>query len=317
MSGTKYPAAIDDNTSLVLSTDLVTPVKSQVPNDLRSAILAIETELGIDPSQVYATVRARLDALAAAVNGQGSVIGGLAPNSAVITSLGGTLTTLSLPGQQYAVFMENPIGTISWTKMSLDMLSPSFAITLSGGFALEVGATLTTPAFTATYTTSPTSVILTDSDASPPKDVSGTPNSFNANFTTTKNTVGATKICTITASNGIVSKTANTTFTWEQKHYHGVGTAGQTTAAFILSLIGTLSLVQPNTFTVTAGATQKIYFASRAAFGTPTFTVGGFSGGFNLVSNVISVTNLSGITENYQLWESTNVNLGLTTVVVT
>ena len=316
MSGTKYPAAIDDNTSLVLSTDLVTPVKSQVPNDLRSAILAIETELGISPSEAYGTVRARLDALTLAVNGQGSVIGGLGPNSAVITSLAGTLTTLPLISQQYAVFMENPLGTISWTKMSLDMLSPSFAITLSGGTVLEVGATLTTPPFTATYTTTPTSVILTTSDGDPAKDVSSTPTAFNANFTTTKNTVNATKTCTITASNGIVTKTANTVFEWEQKNYFGVGTNGQNTAAFILSLTGILSPVLATTFTVNPGSSQYIYFACRAAYTVTSFTVGGFVGGFNLVSNTISVTNAHGFTENYALYQSTNSNLGTTIVSV-
>jgi hypothetical protein len=60
---TKYPLSIDTTTELPISTDLVTPVKSEVTNRLREAIVAIEAELGIDPSGTFGTVKARLDAL--------------------------------------------------------------------------------------------------------------------------------------------------------------------------------------------------------------------------------------------------------------
>jgi hypothetical protein len=42
---------------------LVTPVKAEVTNRLRDAIIAIQAELGTQPSGTYSTVRARLDAL--------------------------------------------------------------------------------------------------------------------------------------------------------------------------------------------------------------------------------------------------------------
>lgn len=60
---TSYPGKIDSSTELPVSTDLVTPVKSEVTNRLREAILAVEAELGVDPSGTYSTVKARLDAL--------------------------------------------------------------------------------------------------------------------------------------------------------------------------------------------------------------------------------------------------------------
>lgn len=60
---TKYPNGIDDNISLPQAIDLVTPVNGAAVNTLRDAIIAIEAELGIDPSREYGTVRARLDAL--------------------------------------------------------------------------------------------------------------------------------------------------------------------------------------------------------------------------------------------------------------
>lgn len=60
---TVYPDALDSSTELPVAVDSVTPVKAEVVNRQRSAILAIEAELGIQPSSTYTTVRARLDAL--------------------------------------------------------------------------------------------------------------------------------------------------------------------------------------------------------------------------------------------------------------
>ncbi len=60
---TKYPSQIDGQGELPVSIDLVTPVKAEVVNNLRGAIIAIESELGTDPSRDYGTVKARIDAL--------------------------------------------------------------------------------------------------------------------------------------------------------------------------------------------------------------------------------------------------------------
>jgi hypothetical protein len=60
---TEYPNTIDNNVTLPQAIDLVTPVQGEVVNRLRDAIIAIESELGVDPSREFGTVRARLDAL--------------------------------------------------------------------------------------------------------------------------------------------------------------------------------------------------------------------------------------------------------------
>lgn len=57
----KYPAQIDTSASLPVAVDNSTPVSGDTVNRLRAAIIAVETELGIKPSGVYSTVRARLD----------------------------------------------------------------------------------------------------------------------------------------------------------------------------------------------------------------------------------------------------------------
>lgn len=63
MTYTSYPNAIDSTTQLPLTIDNATPVRAEVVNRQRSAIIAIESELGVQPSGTYTTVRARLDAL--------------------------------------------------------------------------------------------------------------------------------------------------------------------------------------------------------------------------------------------------------------
>ncbi len=65
---TRYPCDFDDprptdTRGLPITVDNRTPVKAEVVNRQRESILAIEAELGIQPSGTFTTVRARLDAL--------------------------------------------------------------------------------------------------------------------------------------------------------------------------------------------------------------------------------------------------------------
>lgn len=58
-----YPGAIDGYAQLPLVIDTVTHINADTVNRLRSAIVNVETELGIEPKGTYDDVRARLDAL--------------------------------------------------------------------------------------------------------------------------------------------------------------------------------------------------------------------------------------------------------------
>jgi hypothetical protein len=66
---TRYPCDFDDprpppdTRGLPIIVDLQTPVRAEVVNRQREAILAIEGELGIQPSGTFTTVRSRLDAM--------------------------------------------------------------------------------------------------------------------------------------------------------------------------------------------------------------------------------------------------------------
>ncbi len=84
---TKYPLQIDTSNELPLTTDNVTAVKAEVVNRLREAILAIEAELGIQPSREYSTVRARLDALSEGGTGGGGSIELLEEGTLVASSV--------------------------------------------------------------------------------------------------------------------------------------------------------------------------------------------------------------------------------------
>jgi hypothetical protein len=94
--------------------------------------------------------------------------------------------------------------------------------------------------------------------------------------------------------------------------YYGVAAAGQTGEAFILSLVNDKRFTRKIAFNVDAGLTDKIYYAAPESAGAPTFSVGGFVGGFFLAEDGVSVNG-----SPYDLWESDNVDLGVTTVTVT
>ena len=71
-----YPNSLDGYAQLPLVVDTVTEVKADTVNRLRSAIVNIEKELGIEPKGTYADVRARLDALENAIDSIGDGGGG-------------------------------------------------------------------------------------------------------------------------------------------------------------------------------------------------------------------------------------------------
>lgn len=68
---TVYPNSIDNTITLPLAIDGQTLVNALAVNQIRDAVIAIENELGVDPSREYGTVRARLDALEAGGGGGG------------------------------------------------------------------------------------------------------------------------------------------------------------------------------------------------------------------------------------------------------
>ena len=131
---------------------------------------------------------------------------------------------------------------------------------------------------------------------------------YNDSFSTNKTFI-------LKANDGKKDFGKNINFNFLNGRYWGVSDKTTYDSSFVKSLSKELSSSRSKTFTVNCGEGQYIYYCIPSNFGTPTFTVGGFSGGFNKVET-IQFTNASGFTENYDIWKSTNSNLGNTTVVV-
>lgn len=322
---TLYPSQVDTVLSLPTVIDNNTPVKADVVNRLRDAILAIETELGVKPSGIYGTVRTRLDILEALINAGGGGGGGTVIFSGDLTGVNTLQTVVGIQTRPVLSTAPSSNQFLGWTgsawapeTITEDIVLPAFGISLSGGGFGELGQTFNNPAFTASYNRASATATLTDTEGNS-QDVSSTPTSFSSVGSFTKTVFGETVTFTLTANDAMniaVSKTSNAALEWVQLSYYGVGPASQSSAVFIQSLTGVLNNVRGMGFSVTAGSTDKVYFACRAAYGDASFSVGGFSGGFSLVSNTISVTNTYGIIEDYELYESDNLNLGPITVSV-
>ena len=108
----------------------------------------------------------------------------------------------------------------------------------------------------------------------------------------------------------------STTISFVAGNYYGKSSITDTESinnAFILGLTKRLSTNIKTKFTVTANAGEYIYYAFPATNADPTFSVGNFDGGFNLVKT-FDFQNASGHTESYKVFRSTNPGLGETTV---
>lgn len=104
-------------------------------------------------------------------------------------------------------------------------------------------------------------------------------------------------------------------FSFLNGRYWGVSSSSVYNSDFIKTLSKELSSSKGKTFTVNCGEGQFIFYCVPTRFGNCGFKVGGFEGGFNKV-NTIEFTNASGYVESYDIYKSTNSNLGNTTVVV-
>lgn len=341
---TKYPSQIDNSSSLPAAVDNSTPLKASLYNRLREAIIAMETELGPKPSNIYANVATRMNTMenivgnlkiielqedlrgsleAPVVAGfRGRPLSTVAPTLHQIYSWNGIAWS---PVDQTRYPENAEVGQcILWDGYNYiadfyaqdDVLPPVTVELVPNTLLAEVGQTITNPSFTAVYSTSGivSNVTLKDNVNNIEQTISN-PMSFASAYSFTKNTVDGYVDFTLKATqNNRFIKTDVFRLKWVQKVYYGVSTAGQTGSAFITSLSSRLSPTKFNTFTATAGASDKIYFACRSGFGNAVFTIKNVQTSFT--KTTVSVTNDHGFAENYDLYESSALNLGAVTVLV-
>ena len=132
---------------------------------------------------------------------------------------------------------------------------------------------------------------------------------YNEPFTTNKD-------FKITASDERKSFSKVISFSFRYGRYWGVSSKETLdTNEDLLALNKELSTGRGKTFTANANDGEYIYYCYPMSWGVGTFSVGGFTGGFELVNN-ISFTNSQGHTSTYYVYRSTNHSLGNTAITV-
>ena len=126
MGTSLYPNQLDNSTSIPVATDNVTPVNAEVVNRLRDPIIAVESELGLNPSGTYGTVKDRLDAMDAAI-----ASGGGGGGAVSVQDNGSTIVSLAT--------------LLNFTGTGVSVTSPSTGvaeISITGGSATQVQETI-------------------------------------------------------------------------------------------------------------------------------------------------------------------------------
>lgn len=111
----------------------------------------------------------------------------------------------------------------------------------------------------------------------------------------------------------IVNKTTSINFM--NGIYYGVSNKDVSTSEDILTLKKELSNSKSRSVNANCGQDQYIYYCLPSRLGSCTFFVGGFEGGFTK-TKTIQFRNSFGYIENYDVYKSTNKNLGNTTIIV-
>ena len=175
--------------------------------------------------------------------------------------------------------------------------------------AYEMGEKVTSVTFTWAYNKDMVSQTLTGCDLADETVRTATYSTeFNSN-----------KTFTLSASDGTNNTSANKAFTFQNKVHHGSASIPTTyDSAFILSLNGALKGSKGGTYTTTVGAGEYFYIAMPTSFNNSdvlTGKIGGFDTDFGKVAT-IQHTNASGYTTSYNIYKSTNSNLGNISMVI-
>lgn len=177
----------------------------------------------------------------------------------------------------------------------------------------EIGATVSNPRFTWSYNKAIVNQNLkAGGSALPLDDQQAREYAYTGDIT-------SNTIFTISGSdNKAKSCTSRGSFNFKHKRYFGVAEVpAEYNSDFILGLSGKEFCTgrEKGAFSLTAGAGQYYFYCFPATYGTPTFNVGGFDGGFELAAT-IDFTNASGNTTSFVIWKSENANLGTQSIIV-
>ncbi len=175
--------------------------------------------------------------------------------------------------------------------------------------AYELGEKITSVTFNWSYNKQITTQTLTDCDVS---DISIRTAVYDTEITSNKTFI-------LSCGDGQNSASSSKAFTFTSKIHHG-SSAFPTNydSTFIFSLPGQLKSSKGGTYSSVVGSGQYFFIAMPSTYNNSdilTGKVGGFDTEFGKVATV-SHTNSSGYTTNYNIYKSTNSNLGNISVVV-
>lgn len=112
--------------------------------------------------------------------------------------------------------------------------------------------------------------------------------------------------------------TASLSYNFKHKRYWGTSSATTGFDDDFITELGSAEFATgraKGSFNVNADSGKYIYYCYPEKWGSPTFNVGGFDGGFTLAGK-IDFTNLSDYTETYVIWRSENPGLGSVNIIV-
>lgn len=123
--------------------------------------------------------------------------------------------------------------------------------------------------------------------------------------------VSSSRTYTLSVTDGKTSANKTASIGFVNRVYYGA----TSNLSAVTQLDSVLSNDPSRTITVNAGAGEYIVYAIPTRLGNVSFFVGGFEGGFESPVEQ-TITNSSGYQEKYNVYRSTNVSLGETTVEV-
>ena len=175
---------------------------------------------------------------------------------------------------------------------------------------VEIGNTITSVVITYSCTITPSSLTLNGNAITPTQTGEITLNNLSLTDDDSWTLVAQT------ASGTTATKEVELLFA--NNIYYGVASEPTTVnEAFIKQqLTKELKETKNKRFTVNASTNQYIWFAVPVRYRECSFSVGGFSGGFELATTIANFEHLSGYEEAYRVYKSDNPNLGNTTVEV-
>lgn len=230
----------------------------------------------------------------------------------------------NLPVNTSDVAVATTAESASWRQLDQDDITPGFTITsFIGGGTVEIGATVTNPAFTAAYSALPTSAQITNTDGIDSPLALTTPFTSGTVVGSFHHTAAATVTFTLTAVE-TSTETATRTLVFAPLTFGGVGTAGATGAtagvntAVLVGATGTLANSGFNnqaTYGPYTAASQKIYVLMIGASHTFKDATTGFAFPM-LAPTSVSFVNQQGATVAMSMYESANPVIGTVTLNV-